>query len=272
MAGRHPRSQEELQMAEAPKPDLSAVMQTPEFQQMVATAVARELSSRAAHGPGMDEATREFFSTMALSIAEISDQGTQRKRVAPEILARRAKAAEKCEQLIAHAQAMIAEARTEKNQKKELSWTPEYRVTAKIYFGERIIDPYRRGPDKTVVPQEIYWTGMPNEALRPINKVAEEIYDAYRESIGSTEKLRSLKGSHGGIVAPDNRPYSITVGGLVVKGEISPKAVIGPVDTENPPVDNNDPNAAEVYVLGTVAAPARRNFADPAAAMAARLK
>lgn len=239
--------------------DLSALTLTPEFQRLVAEAVAKALPDLAKAGTvglGVDEATKAFFSQFALSVAEVADQGTHRKRVSPEVMARRKAAAEKCEKLIADA--------------RVAGLKPEYRVTAKIYFNERLIEPYRRGPDKSVVPQEIIWTGMPNEALRPLNKVAEDIYEAYRESVGSTEKLRSIKGSHGGIVAPDNRPYSMTPNGLVVKGEISPKAVIGPIDADGP-IDNNDPNAAEVHVLGTVAAPAKRNFADPAAAMAARI-
>jgi hypothetical protein len=246
-------------MAETNKPDAAALTATPEFQKIVAEAVAKALAdSGKANLPGADEATKAFFSQMALTIAEISDQGTNRKRVSPEILARRAAAAERCEKLILAA--------------RDKGLKPEYRVVSKIYFNERLIEPYRRGPDKSVVPQEIIWTGMPNEALRPLNACAEEIYQAYRESVGSTEKLRSIKGSHGGIVAPDNRPYSITPNGLVVKGEISPKAVINaPLDYENVG-DNNDPNAAEVHVLGTVAAPAKRNFADPAQAMAARTR
>jgi hypothetical protein len=256
------------------KPDVSALTATPEFQKLVAEAVAKTLAEMgpSPNTPGVDDATKAFFSQMAASIAEMSDQGTHRRRVPPEIMAKRKAAAEKCEKLIAHARMMIHQAREEKNEQKEKLWTPEYRVIAKIYFGERIIDPYRRGPDKTVVPQEIYWTGAPNECLRPLNKVAEDIYDAYRESIGGSEKLRSITGPHGGIVAQDGRPYSITAGGLVVKGEISPKAVINaPQDFDNSLSDNNDPNAAEVHVLGTVAAPAKRNFADPAQAMAARV-
>lgn len=253
VAGRKPRSQEDMLMPD--KQDVNAVIATPEFQKLVAEAVAKELAKANPMNLGVDEATKSFFSTMALSIAEISDQGTQRKRVAPEILARRAAAAERCEKLIAEA--------------REQGLKPEYRVTSKIYFNERLIEPYRR-EDKKVVPQEIIWTGMPNEALRPLNKIAEDIYQAYRESIGSTEKLRSITGRHGGSTAIDNRPYSVTPNGLVVKGEISPKLVVGNGETEA--LDNNDPNAPEVRVLGTVAPPAKRNFADPAAAMAARAK
>lgn len=246
------------------KPDVAAMMATPEFQEAVkkaATAAAAEAVAQLAKASGglnVDDATKSFFSTMALQIAEISDQGTNRKRVAPEVLARRADAAERCVKLVAKA--------------REKGLTPEYQVVSKVYFGERVIDPWRRNPDKTVVAQEIIWTGIPNEGLKPINAVAEEIFEAYKQSIGSTEKLRSLKGAHGGIVVPDNRPPWMTPGGLVVKGDAPPRLIVGePQKADESGIDNNDPNAPEVRILGTVAAPARRNFQNPAEAMAARV-
>lgn len=250
-------------MAETNKTDARAMTESPEFLKAVQEqasieakkAVASAMAEMGKTGAGTvgatDEATRNFFSLMALQIAEISDQGTNRKRVAPEILARRAEALERCENLI------------RKAYKDGLK--PEYRVISKVYFNERLIEPYRRNPDKTVVPQEIVWTGVPNDALRPINKVAEEIFQAYRESVGSTEKLRSLKGSHGGIVAPDNRPVWMTPGGLVVKGDAPPKAFVAPklnFGDELEVADNNDPNAPEVRILGTIAAPVKRSTTE----------
>lgn len=249
---------------ETKKPDVSAMMATPEFQEAVQKAASKAAAeavaslAKASNGMNVDDATKAFFSTMALQIAEISDQGTSRKRVAPEVLARRAAAAEKCAKLV-----------TETRLK---GLKPEYQVVSKIYFGERIIDPWRRQPDKTVVPQEIIWTGIPCEGLKPLNDIAHDIYALYKESIGSTEKLKSIKGSHGGIVAPDNRPPWMTPGGLVVKGDAPPRLAVGqPQDHSPEAADNNDPNAPEVRILGTVAQPARRNYQNPAEAMAARV-
>ena len=274
--GRKPRPKEDMFMAgNEAKPDVAAVMQTPEFQKMLAETVAGELA-KIAKAPGdgapvlgADNQTKEFFAdmsrTIAAAVAEISDQGTHRKRVAPEILTQRAKANERMIEL-------LMKVRKEKLQ-------PEYKVVSKIYFGERVIDPYRRGADKSVIAQEIVWTGAPNEALRPVNKIAEQIFDAYRESIGSMERLgkATYRDSRGGmgVVAQDNRPHWMTPGGLVVKGDAPPKLMVGvPQDAspENVDYDINDPNAPEIRILGTVHPPARRNYQNPAEAMAARIQ
>lgn len=232
-------------------------MASPEIQKAIQEAVASSVAAamaeltKASHG--VDQGTKDLFSQMALAIAETADQGTSRKRVAPEILAQRAKAAELCDKLLREA--------------REQGLKPEYRVIAKVNFGDRVIDPWRRLSDKTVVPQEILWTGPPNEALRPINAVAERIFDAYRDSIGSTEKLKSVRHANGGIVAPDNRPYWVTPGGLVVKGDAPARFAVGNQESIGGNVgdfkDNNDPTAPEVRVLGTIAAPARRNTDTP---------
>jgi hypothetical protein len=238
--------------------------ETAEFKAAVAEAVAKAAPaivaatvaemSKSASNPlisGADDDMRKFFSTMALQIAEISDQGTNRKRVAPEILAQRAIARDRCHEL-------LTKARREKLK-------PEYRVVAKIYINDRLIEPFWRPPGRGSVPrpQEIIWTGMPNEGMRPLNDVAIEIYNAYKESIGSTERITSIKGAHGGIVAPDNRPVWMTPGGLIVKGDPPPKAFVAtPVDWEGNPVEvsnNDDPNAEFVQILGTIHAPAKRN-------------
>lgn len=223
------------------------ILALPEVQKAIreaASEAARLAVAEMTKAQSPDGALLAFAQTMAAQIGEVADQGTNRKRVAPEILAQRARAAERCE-------ALLQEAR-------EQGLKPEYRVIATVYFVDRIIQPWRRLADKTVVPQEIVWTGPPNEALRPTNAVAEKIFEAYRESIGSTEKIKAIRHANGGIVAPDNRPHWITPGGLVVKGDgpahfaVEPRPELGFRD-------NNDPNAPEIHVLGTIAAPAKRN-------------
>lgn len=243
----------------AAKRGIDVLTETPEFKAAVAEAVAKatpaiiaatltEVKKGGMPVPGgADDTTRDFFSQMALAIAEISDQGTNRKRVAPELLAKRAAAAELVQRLVAQAR---------KNGDK-----PEYRIITKVYLNERLIEPYRRLPDKTVVPQEIMWTGMPNEGMRPLNDVARAIYAAYKESIGSIDRIHTT----------DNRPLWVTPAGLVVKGDAPQKLVVGngqPFAEELAVADDgyrdfNDPNATELHILGTIAAPARQNAADP---------
>ena len=180
-----------------------------------------------------------IFGQLALAIAEISDQGSQRKRVAPEILSARAKAHEK-------AVTLIMEARKEGKK-------PEYQLVSKVYLNERFIEPFRMGNDKRPVRQEIVWTGMPNEAMRPMNDVAKEIYAAFRESIGTSDKIATL----------DNRKVWVTPGGLTVKGDAPARAFVAadPGFSDDLTVNMpNDPTAPEIHVLGTVAPPARQNY------------
>lgn len=262
-------------MAEAPKLPLT---ETPEFKAAVKSAVVEAAPSIIAAAlaemgktkpvAGVDASTQDFFAnmsqTIAMAVAEISDQGTSRKRVAPEILASREAAEKKCHELIRQAHLKVKEARHSGNKDQESVWSPEYKVVSKVYFGERMIEPFRRNPDKSVVAQEIIWFGVPNDALRPVNPVAVEIYEAFKDSVGSTGRLKSIRGAHGGIVAQDTRPVWMTPGGLVVKGDPPPKAFVAAPLAEDDLgfKDNNDPNAPEVHVLGTIAAPAKRNTLD----------
>ncbi len=233
--------------APSPAPSVLPLTDTPEFQAAVAAAAAKAVGELLAKMPvAASDSTgsnQDFARQMALAIAEISDQGTQRKRVAPEILAQRDKARERMIELLVDARA------------KGLK--PEYRVTSMIYLNERIVVPFRQEANKAV-PVEIIWPGEPNDAMRPLNDIARAIYREFQASRGSTD-------------APvDNRVLSLTPGGLVIKGEL-PNRVIARADEapftdqlsikgETDGADPHDPNADFVHVLGTAADPARQNY------------
>lgn len=266
--GRKPR-QREMVMVQSADGKLVPINETPEFKAAVAEAVAAatpaiaEAAARAAvaqvstellakvqqpaAAPGFGDA-EGLFSKLALAIAEISDQGTQRKRVAPEILAQRAAAH-------GRAVARIIAAR-------EAGEKPEYRLVSKVYLNERFIEPYMPGPNKQPIPTEIIWSGMPNDAMRPLNDAAREIYAEFRASIGSTE---AIKGA-------DNRPLWMTLGGVVVKGDARAQrrevAAPAPFGDDLGVKNQNDPTAPFIHVLGTVAPAARQNAADNPAAFA----
>ncbi len=225
------------------RPPKIPMHERPEFKAAVAEAAALVVQQMTAAGAVPqaqgNEATQQLFSQMALSIAEISDQGTQRKRVAPEILAAR-------EAAWVRAQARVELARQNREQ-------PEYRVIAKIYFNERFIEPFKLNDAKKPVPNEIIWTGMPNQALVPLNDVAKEIFEHYSASRATGGKLATT----------DNRAVWVTTGGLVVKGDpparsfvATPQEFKDDLQVQSP----HDPTAPEVRVLGTVAAPARQNI------------
>jgi hypothetical protein len=244
-------------------PPITPVTDTPEFKRALAAAVAgvtaqiREelVASLKETGstPAADDQTRQLFSQMALAIAEISDQGTNRKRVAPEILAQRAAAHERMIKLIIEA--------------KENGEKPEYKLIAKTYLNERLIEPYRvDNLSKQARAVECYWSGIPNEAMRPLNEVARRIYAEYKLSIGSVEQGKRA----------DNRPVWVTAGGLVIKGDApgqrrqvasleepvtNPTAPKPAIEYADNFVEKNpfDPTAEFINVLGTIHPPARQN-------------
>jgi hypothetical protein len=84
--------------------------------------------------------------------------------------------------------------------------TASYRMRAKAHLADRVIEPFWIAADHTAQPTIIDWDGVPNDAMLPENPVAEEIYAAYQEWIGSTTK-----------VVPEDA-LAITPGGLVVHG------------------------------------------------------
>lgn len=231
-----------------------SLTETPEFQAAVAEKVKellpeviKQLQSTV-EKPEADAATTNLFRSLALSIAEISDQGTSRKRVAPEILAQREAAWKRMVALIQEARAT--------GQK------PEYKAISKLYLNERMIEPFQQDPaTKMAVPVTFTWTGEPNDGMRPLNEIARKIYAEFRASRGSAETSSK----------EDARPYWMTPAGLVVKGDPPPRREIATPDRVNfvddlsvgdepPPADPHDINAPFIHVLGTVAAPAMQNY------------
>lgn len=239
--------------AAPPAPSPLPFTETEEFKAAVAEGVKAVLPgvlSTLKGQPSADDATTDLFNRLALSIAEISDQGTQRKRVAPEVLAQRDAAWKRMAALIQDARAN--------------GLKPEYKAIAKLYLNERIIEPFVQDVNtKMPVAVTFTWTGEPNDGMRPVNDIAKAIYAEFRLSRGSVEAAAK----------EDTRPYWMTPAGLVVKGDPPPRremqAGLSPnfvddlsVDGDTPVVEKNqnDPNAPFVHVLGTVAAPAMQNY------------
>ena len=239
----------------APAPN---VFESAEFKRAVADETAKQLAAlRGKDAPVPGEGPEmSVFRNMALAIAEISDQGTDRKRVAPEILAARAKAHARMIEEI-----MAMRDRVEKGVEGAL---PIYCLIAKFYVNEVLIDPYRVDPfTHQTVQTQITWDGVPPPALRPVNEAARRIHDLYLASIGST-----------GLDVPIAPVWTTGKGRIVtVDGGGAPqsrKTINDPSDVR-PQVGaalsdfNNrfavvgvDPRADAINVLGTIAPAARR--------------
>lgn len=262
-------------MADQKSPSIADLLQTPEAQAAIMAAAAEAATKAVAQlqntgapiSAVADSDATSLMQTLAMHIAELTDQGTRRKRVAPEILVQREEARKRAEALIMECRkhlkdaAEVADKADAAALRKE--WTPEYRVVSKIYFNEVFVEPFRRDPStKQAVANEIMWTGMPNDALRPLNEIAKRIYKEYRASIGSVEKFNGL----------DNRPFAMTAAGLLVKTGTAQERLV--VAAPKEPEDTlevkhaGDPSTPFIQVLGTTAAGrARQNYLDkPAAA------
>ena len=203
---------------------------------------------------------------LALAIADISDQGTNRKRVAPEILAQRAKAHVRMVELLkgVHDRLRAEGLANDLDTAQERGLVPEYRIRVQMYLDNQLIQPFYVGSDKVARATEIFWMGAPNDGMVPLNDVAAEIHEAYRESVGDNSQI-------GGKWADQNQGYWVTAkNGLVVKGRGPVRQTVGSMESAVPAeLDRGssmlklrapiDPNAAEVAILGTVMAPAKQS-------------
>ena len=195
--------------------------------------------------PKQDE--RSFAEVLAMSIAELNDQGTNRKRVAPEVLAQRSKARDAMMELLIEARAT--------------GRVPVYQLRNKVYLDETLVDPIYIAKDKTQRATEISWPGVPSEVMIPVNDIAKEVHAYFLSSVGSMDPKHQIK----------SQPLFTTAGGLVVQGRPTATraahgAVIGAdgalvepgIPGEGLSVGHRDAPGAYVArnVLGTVAKPA----------------
>ena len=236
----------------APEPDM---LPRGEVERLVAAEVAkataqitemlaRAQAATAATGvvpEGLDTSNADFTRALAMAIAELSDQGTNRKRVAPEVLVGREQARERMLSL-------IVEART-------LGETPVYTLRHKVYLDEVLVDPIWVDGSHVQRPTEIGWGGIPNNAMRPVNDIATRIYEAFCESIGSSVSEARQDG-----------PMRVTAGGLTIMGRPQQQREAGHVGRGQSggglQIRGRSPVGAvkETRVLGTIAAPARKNW------------
>lgn len=230
------------------------VIETEEFQQAVSEEVAAQLAklkadmlgaaapatgaAMPADGAAFLALMGETFQKLNLNLQSVGGQGQFNKPLSPDEVLRRESALKKMEGLLLGCRDEGAE-------------KPEYKLIGKIYFNERFIEPYKI-VDKKAVNNIITWTGIPNDAMVPLNDIAKEVFAAWRETTGGPTKL---------VPTADQRPLYVTAAGLTVRGE-PPKRqhVAGQGEfKEELAFSNSDPAAPEVAVLGTVAAKARQN-------------
>lgn len=191
--------------------------------------------------PGSVDTLGNILSTLSMNLQAVATQGERRRPLSPEEVARRELAEQRMRLLIKEA-----------HEANDPDRKPAYKLIAKIAFNERLIEPYKM-VDKKAVNNEITWTGVPNDAMVPMNAAAKSIFAAWRETTGGPTEL---------VPTADSRPLYMTPAGLTVRGDPPKRQAIAaePNFGADLGFSNDDPNAPEVAVLGTIAAKARQNM------------
>lgn len=255
------------------KPEAVDYTQTPGFAEAVAKAaaavataalpdlVAKQMESMKAEmlasmdqSQPVDAKTSALLSKLAMEIGVISDQGTQRKRVAPEEMRERINAYERMGVLLTNAQSLPREQK------------PLYRVTGKQYMDNQVIDPYQRLNNREIIETTIIYDGVPNTSMKPLNELASQVYAEFIRYLGGSDSVN-------GVPKPA-QPSWITNGGRVIIGSAPDTAAVHGLARTPEPITINggmrvgapaasveiisptDPRATKVPVLGTIAQPA----------------
>jgi hypothetical protein len=245
------------------------VTETPEFVEAVANAKAElhaefskviDAVKRAAGEPAVEGDTMSMFRQMAQSFAEIVDQDQNRpKRIPAEELAKRAHARSQMSAAIASARRKAEDYKATTGEKDNPGPdAPLYLAIGKSHLSESLIEPFEIDlATKKPYPVTFYWLDVPNEAMKPINAAAKEIYDFFVTSIGGKTE----------IVSPQAQSW-IGSGGLVMAGmagvPVSMQKHRMPENIEAFATDlyqrgpgEFDPRRNSINILGTNAEPAR---------------
>lgn len=158
--------------------DPTIALQSPEVQKVIAKAVeaatadlvAKLAAARAQHGTEGGADDNDWSRRLALSIAELSDQGQNRRRVPPEVLEKRGQAFERMMALIMDFRAQDI--------------MPEYELTRPVYLNEELVPPTYTDRDHVMRQTKIEWFDVPNEGMRPANPSAKAIFGEFMQWIG----------------------------------------------------------------------------------------
>lgn len=210
--------------------------------------------------PAVADDSLSFARQMALAIAELTDADQGRKRTPPAELALRARARADMDAAIAKVRRKAEDYMATTGGKDPGADAPLYLAIGKSYLDEQLIIPFEVDPaTKKPYPVSFVWMGVPNEAMRPVNEPAKEIYAFFRRSIGDeASEAPSPPG-----------PGWITAGGLVIQGihgmpvsmgqhraAPDPESMLSGLYQRGP--GEFDPRRDRINILGTAAEPARQ--------------
>lgn len=225
-------------------PEAAAPTVADDFQNAVAQEVKRQMSgiqemilakaAAAQQGGSLDQPTLKWAEALAMTFKELADQGnpTAIKAVPPDEMKRRE---------AAHQQLLkMLEDAYERGDK------PHYSLVRTVYLADRKIEAEFVNPmTKRREPQIIYWPDIPNDAMRPANAIAKQIYAKWKETLGDVPSDMPIP--------PAKRAFLDAATKVVVRGETTAQ------DEVSPRPGSVDPHLRiprdTVQVFGTAAPP-----------------
>ena len=257
-------------------PGRQKVVETAEFHDAVSARVQEILPGaiQQALGPILEAVKREngmpavsgeaglFASQLAQAIAQLSDRDQGIKRIPAETLAKWAHARAKLEEVIVRnqmaADELVKKAEAEGEEHAFSPNWPQWEIVGKIALDEHVTEPFTVNPTtKMPEPATAYYLGIPNLAMRPMNKAAREVFDLFVASIGAEGEVSATSGS--------SKNYWLSARGQVIDGmggipvsadrhrKVNTKQLRGRLGP-----GQFHPGADTINVLGTIAAPARQ--------------
>ena len=191
-----------------------------------------------------------------MQLAEVGNQGTGKQVVDPAVLERRGKARARMVELIMAAY--------------HAGKRPEYELTATVHLDDQLITPLYQDANRTTQRRHIFFSGVPNEAMQPVEEAAKEIYAAFAESIGKTY------GTVPQLIPVDRRGNLLTPGGNVfqslpaIPAGFTGEVEIDPASMPKPDLPHNGLQVlgqggrsgagreVDVNILGSIVGPAKQ--------------
>ena len=273
------------------------VTKTPEFQAALNDAVGKALVDHLGPLKAQLEAARQgdvvdagqiegggaeyMLQRLAHLIADVSDQGSGRpQRLPPEVVARREESRKRMFAALDAMRERVKSLRESGKKGEARKALPRYRIMTKTCLNEVVYEPFKMDmASRQPVPVELHWTGPPNQAMRPVNEAALEIFGHYRDWIGGIDTSVAKPGfiSPKGVVILVGERYSPPVSAMQKNGfqpDFGDMQIEEQIERDAEPFFENtvevandgygahgtvDPRARTVNVLGTLAAPATQS-------------
>lgn len=254
---------------------LDTLLASPEGQAAISAMLDEKIKALL---PNVGGGERAFFERLMAQMNQMSDRDTGRVTLPPDVLARQEASRKRMGALIMERRDAIDQARREG--RDEMAEWPLYRIIDKVFLVDFMIEPYQRDEaTKSTVPTMLHWDGVPNACMKPMNDFAEEIHDAFADSICTTEHSAKHAPvdvwiSHAGVVMKGQPPRGNRhrVGNTDAANMANPVLELDAYRAKFGITGQPSPGASKVFVLGTIHPQASQNYrGGPDAAPAQKL-